>query len=152
VATPTEGAIRLTEVVSEMERRDHANQRTPLLVVAIDELADLLQTGGKVVEGAISRLAQRGREAGIHLVACTQKPTAALIGGAMKANFPVRLVGAVASRDEARYATGMRESGAEKLEGKGDFLLIARGDALRFQAAWIGPEDLPTIQAKAHTT
>lgn len=152
VATPAEGATRLLQVVKEMERRDHANQRTPLLVVAIDELADLLQTGGKEVELLISRLAQRGREAGIHLVACTQKPTAALIGGAMKANFPVRLVGAVASRDEARYATGMRESGAEKLEGKGDFLLIARGDALRFQAAWFGPEDLATVKAQTHTT
>lgn len=150
VATPDEGAARLAQVVAEMERRDHANLRTPLLVVAIDELADLLQTGGKEVEGLINRLAQRGREAGIHLVACTQKPTAALIGGAMKANFPVRLVGAVASRDEARYATGMRDSGAEKLEGKGDFLLIARGEALRFQAAWFGPEDLPVVKAKKH--
>lgn len=152
VATPIEGTIRLTQIVEEMERRDHANQRTPLLIVAIDELADLLQTGGKKVEELISRLAQRGREAGIHLVACTQKPTAALIGGAMKANFPVRLVGAVASRDEARYATGMRESGAEKLEGKGDFLLIARGDALRFQAAWFGPEDLPVVKSQTYTS
>jgi S-DNA-T family DNA segregation ATPase FtsK/SpoIIIE len=148
VATPAEGAARLTQVVAEMERRDLANQRSPLLIVAIDELADLLQTGGKEVEMLITRLAQRGREAGIHLVACTQKPTAALIGGSMKANFPVRLVGAVASRDEARYATGMRDSGAEKLEGKGDFLLIARGDALRFQAAWFGPEDLATVKAQ----
>ncbi len=152
VATPAEGTARLVQVVAEMERRDLANEHTPLLIVAIDELADLLQTGGKEVEGLISRLAQRGREAGIHLVACTQKPTAALIGGAMKANFPVRLVGAVASRDEARYATGMRESGAEKLEGKGDFLLIARGDALRFQAAWFGPEDLQTVKTQTYTT
>jgi S-DNA-T family DNA segregation ATPase FtsK/SpoIIIE len=119
--------------------------------VAVDELADLLQTGGKEVEGLLTRLAQRGREAGIHLVACTQKPTAALIGGSMKANFPVRLVGAVASRDEARYATGLRESGAEKLEGKGDFLLVARGESVRFQAAWFGPEDLTTIMARAVT-
>jgi S-DNA-T family DNA segregation ATPase FtsK/SpoIIIE len=151
VATPTEGAARLAQVVAEMERRDQARQRAPLLVVAVDELADLLQTGGKEVEGLLARLAQRGREAGIHLVACTQKPTAALIGGAMKANFPVRLVGAVASRDEARYATGLRDSGAEKLEGKGDFLLVARGDSVRFQAAWFGPEDLTTIMARAVT-
>jgi DNA segregation ATPase FtsK/SpoIIIE-like protein len=63
----------------------------------------------------------------------------------MKANFPVRLVGAVASRDEARYATGVTDSGAEKLEGKGDFLLIAKGDALRFQAAWVGREDFEQL-------
>src|SRR5690606_16378833 len=131
-----------------MERRDKAGSNSPTLVVAVDELADLLQTGGQATEALLTRLTQRGREAGIHLVACTQKPTAALIGGAMKANFPVRLVGAVASRDEARYATGMRDSGAEKLEGKGDFLLIARGDAMRFQAAWFGPEDLATVMGR----
>src|SRR5690606_22705118 len=97
-------------------------------------------------EASLTRISQRGREAGIHLVACTQKPTASLIGGAMKANFPVRLVGAVASRDEARYAAGIADSGAEKLEGKGDFLLVAKGETVRFQAAWIGPRDLAAVQ------
>jgi DNA segregation ATPase FtsK/SpoIIIE, S-DNA-T family len=115
------------------------------LVVAIDELADLLQTGGAMAEALLTRLSQRGREAGIHLVACTQKPTAALIGGAIKANFPVRLVGTVASRDEARYATGLPDSGAEKLEGKGDFLLVSKGTTVRFQAAWMGPNDFDTV-------
>jgi S-DNA-T family DNA segregation ATPase FtsK/SpoIIIE len=147
VDTPEAGAIRLTQVIDEMERRDKAGLHGPLLVVAVDELADLIQTGGRALEGKLARLAQRGRQAGIHLVACTQKPTAELIGGAMKANFPVRLVGAVASRDEARYATGLRDSGAEKLEGKGDFLLIAKGEAVRFQAAWLGPDDLAAVAA-----
>jgi S-DNA-T family DNA segregation ATPase FtsK/SpoIIIE len=128
-----------------MERRDREGVNRPALVVAVDELADLLQTGGPMLEAMLTRLAQRGREAGIHLVACTQKPTAALIGGAMKANFPVRLVGAVASRDEARYATGINESGAEKLEGKGDFLLVTKGDMVRFQAAWLAAEDLERV-------
>jgi S-DNA-T family DNA segregation ATPase FtsK/SpoIIIE len=100
-----------------------------------------------VAEAMLTRLSQRGREAGIHLVACTQKPTAALIGGAIKANFPIRLVGTVASRDEARYATGMVDSGAEKLEGKGDFMLISKGEAVRFQAAWLGPNDLNIVLA-----
>ena len=149
VADPAAGAERLAQVVAEMERRDLAGEHSPLLIVAIDELADLLQTGGKPVEAAVTRLAQRGRQAGIHLVACTQKPTAALIGAAMKANFPVRLVGATASKDEARYATGIKDSGAEKLEGKGDFLLVARGDALRFQAAWLGRDDLAAVVAGA---
>ncbi len=63
----------------------------------------------------------------------------------MKADFPLRLVGLVASRDEARYATGLGESGAEKLEGKGDFLLVAKGDTVRFQAAWLGPSDLERV-------
>jgi len=108
----------------------------------VDELADLLQSGGKPVETALTRLVQRGREAGIHLVSCTQKPTAGLIGGAMKANYPVRLVGAVAGKDEARYATGLSDSGAEKLAGAGDFLLVVKGEALRFQAAWLSAADL----------
>lgn len=145
VSSPQAGAERLAQVVGEMERRDRARISTPRLIVAVDELADLLQTGGAAVEQALTRLAQRGREAGIHLVACTQKPTAALIGGAMKANFPVRLVGAVAGKDEARYASGLRDSGAEKLGGKGDFLLVAHGECVRFQAAWFGPDDLATL-------
>lgn len=148
VATDPKSAVdRLHWLVQEMERRDREQVNRPIFVVAVDELADLLQTGGSVVEGLLTRLSQRGREAGIHLVACTQKPTAALIGGAMKANFPVRLVGAVAGKDEARYATGLAESGAEKLEGKGDFMLVVKGDVTRFQAAWLGPHDLARVQS-----
>jgi S-DNA-T family DNA segregation ATPase FtsK/SpoIIIE len=144
-STPAEALDRLRWLVEEMERRDRAGDNRPALVVGIDELADLLMTGGAPVEALLTRLSQRGREAGIHLVACTQKPTAEVLGGAMKANFPVRLVGAVASRDEARYASGITDSGAEKLEGKGDFLLIAKGESVRFQAAWLGPEDLDRV-------
>ena len=150
-ATPAAAAARLTWLVAEMERRDRHGLARPALVVAIDELADLLQTGGAPVEQALTRLSQRGREAGIHLVACTQKPTSAIIGGALKANFPVRLVGAVASKDEARYATGVGDSGAEKLEGKGDFLLVAKGDVVRFQSAWLGPGDLEQITNRLAT-
>ena len=135
----------LRDIVAEMEQRDHEERNSPLLIVAVDELADLLQTGGKAVEAMLTRLAQRGREAGIHLVACTQKPTAAYIGSGMTANFPVRLVGSVASRDEARYATGITDSGAEKLGGKGDVLLVATGESIRVQAAWLGPRDLSEI-------
>lgn len=143
VARTEEAAIkRLHWLIREMERRDRENVSRPVLVLAVDELADLLQTGGKKVEAMLTRLAQRGREAGIHLLGCTQKPTAQYIGGGMTANFPVRLVGSVASKDEARYATGVANTGAEKLEGKGDFLLVARGEVVRFQSAWLGPKDL----------
>ena len=146
MATTAPAAIdRLRWLVQEMERRDRKRISLPVLIVAIDELADLLQTGGREVEALLTRLSQRGREAGIHLVACTQKPTSAVIGAAMKANFPVRLVGAVASRDEARYASGISDSGAEKLGGKGDFLLITKGEQVRFQAAWLGPNHLALI-------
>ncbi len=142
---PDDAEAKLRMIIDEMESRDRAHVSRPVLIVAIDELADLIQTGGKPVEQAITRLSQRGREAGIHLIACTQKPSAALIGSSMKANFPVRLVGAVASRDEARYATGITDSGADKLVGKGDFLLIARGEAIRFQAAWLDSEELENM-------
>lgn len=145
-STPDAAIDRLRWLVDEMERRDREATNRPALVVGIDELADLLATGGAMVEKLLTRLGQRGREAGVHLVACTQKPTAQVIGGVMKANFPVRLVGAVAGRDEARYATGVSDSGAEKLEGKGDFLLVAKGESVRFQAAWLGPEDLECVR------
>jgi DNA segregation ATPase FtsK/SpoIIIE, S-DNA-T family len=145
VCDPHAAVERLRWVVEEMERRDREQVNRPMLVVAIDELADLLQTGGAAAEAMLTRISQRGREAGIHLIACTQKPTAALIGGAIKANFPVRLVGTVASRDEARYATGLADSGAEKLEGNGDFLLVSKGSTVRFQAAWLGPSDLERV-------
>ena len=153
VASSTEDALtRLRWLVQEMERRDRANISSPVLVVAVDELADLLQTGGKAVEAMLTRLAQRGREAGIHLVACTQKPTAGLIGSAMTANFPIRLVGATASRDEARYASGIADSGAEKLDGRGDFLIVARGEIVRFQAAWLSERDIGIVQTNISGT
>ncbi len=146
VVDETVAVRKLARIVALMEERDRAGSSRPLVLVAVDELADLLQSGGKPVEIALTRLAQRGREAGIHLLACTQRPTASLIGN-MKANFPARLVGAVAGTDEARYASGMAGSGAEKLEGAGDFLLIVRGEPIRFQAAWLGPDDVGKVVA-----
>jgi len=133
-------------LLDEMERRTEAQSAAPALVVVIDELADLIQTGGSKLEAMLSRLGAGGHHCGIHLIACTQKPTAELIGSAVQVTFPVRLVGAVASREEARYATGLNDSGAERLEGKGNFLLVAAGQTVRFQAAWIGPKDLEHAQ------
>lgn len=146
--TPELAAAALEWAVREMEARDRTERSRPVIVIAVDELADLVQTGGKAIADRLTRIAQRGREAGIHLVACTQKPTAALIGSAMKANFPVRLVGAVNGSDEARYATGISGSGAEKLAGRGDFLLVAQGQVIRFQAAWLGAEEFDQVAAE----
>ncbi len=117
----------------------------PRLVVAVDELADLLQTGGKPVADALTRLTQRGREAGIHVVAATQRPSAALVGGLMKANFPVRLVGSVVSPEDAKVAAGVAGSEAERLLGRGDFLLVAKGQMIRFQAAYAAEDELAAI-------
>lgn len=151
VATIDEIPRVLADIVGEMERRDALARQlrrpvdTPRIVVAVDELADLVQTGGRAVEQALTRLAQRGREAGIHLVCCTQKPTSAAVGGMLKANFPVRLVGSVTSPEEAKIATGLAGSGAEKLRGAGDFLLISKGATVHFQAAWINESTLRRV-------
>lgn len=135
----------LTALVAEMERRDRVGARLPRLIVGIDELADLLQVGGREVAEALQRLTQRGREAGIHVIAATQRPAAALVGGAVKANFPVRLVGSVTSAEDARVAAGVSATGAERLLGRGDFLLIAKGEVLRFQAAYADSTALSQI-------
>jgi S-DNA-T family DNA segregation ATPase FtsK/SpoIIIE len=71
----------------------------------------------------------------VHVVAATQRPSAAVVGGLMKANFPVRLVGSVVSAEDARVAAGVAGTAAEKLLGRGDFLLVAKGEVIRFQAA-----------------
>ena len=112
------------------------------VVVVIDELADLLMTGGRPVQRALTRLTQRGREVGIHVVAATQKPTAAVLGPLIKANFPVRLVGRVTSIEDARTASGWSGTGAERLLGRGDFLAVAEGQVNRFQAAHVSPEEI----------
>lgn len=139
VVTRVDEAVAvLGRLVAEMERRDAEGRSEPRLVVVLDELADLVQVGGREMEGRLVRLTQRGREAGLHLVACTQKPAAAVIGGLVKSNFPVRLVGAVTSPDDARVATGIGGTGAERLLGQGDFLVVAKGEVTRMQAAYIG--------------
>jgi S-DNA-T family DNA segregation ATPase FtsK/SpoIIIE len=137
VATRVDEALPLLQrLVAEMERRDAEARSEPRLVVVLDELADLVQVGGREMEAALTRLTQRGREAGIHLVACTQKPAAAVIGGLMKSNFPVRIVGSVPSPEDAKVATGMGGTGAERLLGQGDFLVVAQGQVTRMQAAY----------------
>jgi S-DNA-T family DNA segregation ATPase FtsK/SpoIIIE len=139
-------AVRLLrQLVLEMERRDRLASSEPRVVVFIDEMADLLQVGGRAAEVVLTRLLQRGREAGIHVVGCTQKPTASCIGSLVKANFPVRLVGSVANPEEAKVAAGLRGTGAERLLGRGDFLLVTHGQVVRFQAAWVSPEEVAGI-------
>ncbi len=142
VSEVDEMARRLGFLVAEMERRDRERIDRPRLVLMIDELADVLQAGDSAVEGLLTRLVQRGRSAGLSVVACTQKPSARAVGTVMRANFPVRLVGRVTSADEARVAAGIGGTGAEKLAGRGDFLLIAGGQVIRFQAAQVDVHDL----------
>ena len=130
-----------TKLVNEMERRDTAKRSSPAIVTVIDELAELRMVNGKVVEETLTRLTQRGRESGIHVILATQRPASTVVGGLVKANLPVRLVGAVGSPEDAKVATGIAGSNAERLQGRGDFLLVSHGDAIRFQAAYVREED-----------
>ena len=155
VITDTGQAVQaLHHLVEEMVRRDQQGRSLPRIVLFIDELADLALVAPREMEHLLSRLAQRGRQAGIHLIACTQKPTANVVGTLVKANFPVRLVGAVTSPEDAKVATGLARTGAEKLLGQGDFLAIARGESIRFQAAFISPQEIRSLlnpsQASSH--
>ncbi len=145
-AHPAEALPLLNRLIAEMERRDQESVNSPRIVVAVDELLDLLEAGGKPIEAALTRITQRGREAGIHLIAGAQKPSSAALGPMLKANFPVRLVGRVGSAEDARVASGVAGSGAEKLMGRGDFLAVACGEVTRFQGAWIPPRDWPQVQ------
>lgn len=143
-----EATEALHSLVRLMERRSKTAAPEPTVVVVIDELADLLMVGGQALQWALTRLTQRGREAGIHLIAATQKPTAAVIGPLVKANFPVRLVGRVTSIEDARTATGWSGTGAERLLGRGDFLAVAEGRLIRFQAAYVSAEEIRAAVAQ----
>jgi S-DNA-T family DNA segregation ATPase FtsK/SpoIIIE len=141
----SQAAYVLSELVRLMLERDREQVREPRVVVAIDELADLVVAGGRGVGRSLTRLTQRGREAGVHVIACTQKPTVDAIGSLVKSNFPVRLVGSVASPEDAKVASGLPGTGAEKLLGRGDFLLVVKGEVVRFQAAYVSEAEVEAI-------
>jgi S-DNA-T family DNA segregation ATPase FtsK/SpoIIIE len=145
VVSVDEAVEALRSLVRLMEKRDHAALSRPAVVVIIDELADLMMVGGAEPEQLLTRLVQRGREAGIHIVGATQKPSAAVIGGLIKSNFPVRLVGKVTSARDAQTAAGWPGTGAERLLGKGDFLAVATGSVYRFQAAYANDSQIAEL-------
>ena len=126
---------------------DEDVKKLPTVVVVIDELADLMLVAAKEVEESICRVAQMGRAAGMHLVIATQRPSADVITGLMKANIPSRIAFAVASSMESRII--LDTPGAEKLVGKGDMLYSPLGDSkpTRVQGCFITPEEIERVVA-----
>ncbi len=116
----------------------------PLIVVIVDEMADLMMVAGKEVEGSIQRLAQMARASGIHLIMATQRPSVDVITGTIKANFPTRISFQVTSKIDSRTILG--EQGAEQLLGKGDMLYLAGGGRLtRVHGPFVSDEEVEDV-------
>ncbi|QDR80576.1 DNA translocase SpoIIIE [Sporomusa termitida] len=164
VTDAKKAASALNWAVQEMERRYevfatagvrdisrynelHPESRLPLILIIIDELADLMMVAPVDVEDAICRLAQKARAAGLHLVLATQRPSVDVITGTIKANVPSRISFAVSSQVDSRTILDM--AGAEKLLGKGDMLFYPVGAAkpLRVQGAFIGDTEVEDLVA-----
>jgi DNA segregation ATPase FtsK/SpoIIIE, S-DNA-T family len=116
----------------------------PYIVVIIDEMADLMMVAGKDIEGAVQRLAQMARAAGIHVVMATQRPSVDVITGTIKANFPTRISFQVTSKIDSRTILG--EQGAEQLLGQGDMLYMAGGGRIsRLHAPFVTDSEVESI-------
>ena len=116
----------------------------PYIVVIIDEMADLMLVAGKEIEGAIQRLAQMARAAGIHVIMATQRPSVDVITGTIKANFPTRISFQVTSKIDSRTILG--EQGAEHLLGQGDMLFMMGGGRIqRVHGPFVGDEEVEQI-------
>jgi S-DNA-T family DNA segregation ATPase FtsK/SpoIIIE len=116
----------------------------PFIVVIIDEMADLMMVAGKDIEGAVQRLAQMARAAGIHVVMATQRPSVDVITGTIKANFPTRVSFQVTSKIDSRTILG--EQGAEQLLGQGDMLYMAGGGRIiRLHGPFVSDEEVEKI-------
>lgn len=170
VTESKKAAISLNKLVAEMERRyetfanvgvrniegynrlivnqqadiGSAEKKMPYIVGIVDELADLMMVSSNEVEGAIIRIAQMGRAAGIHMIIATQRPSVDVITGLIKANVPSRMAFAVSSGTDSR--TILDQNGAEKLLGRGDMLFKLVGKKpIRVQGAFISDEDVEKV-------
>ena len=127
-----------------IEKKEIALIKMPLIVVIIDEMADLMMVAGKEVENLVQRLAQMARASGIHLIAATQRPSVDVITGTIKANFPSRISFRVASRFDSR--TILNEMGAEQLLGSGDMLFLENGSNLnRLHGGFVSESEIEKV-------
>jgi S-DNA-T family DNA segregation ATPase FtsK/SpoIIIE len=136
------------EAVFEQEEMDLAPM--PYIVIIVDEMADLMMVAGKEIEGAIQRLAQMARAAGIHLIMATQRPSVDVITGTIKANFPTRISFQVTSKIDSRTILG--EQGAEHLLGQGDMLhMVGGGRIARVHGPFVSDEEVEKVVAHLKT-
>ena len=137
--------VRDLESYNSIVVSEEGGQKLPQVVIIIDELADLMMVAAKEVEDSICRIAQMGRAAGMHLIIATQRPSANVITGLMKANIPSRIAFSVASAMESRII--LDTMGAEKLVGKGDMLYapIGSGKPLRVQGCFVTDSEVEAV-------
>ena len=137
--------VRDLESYNSIVQAEEDGQKLPQVVIIIDELADLMMVAAKEVEDSICRIAQMGRAAGMHLIIATQRPSANVITGLMKANIPSRIAFSVASAMESRII--LDTMGAEKLVGKGDMLYapIGSGKPLRVQGCFVTDSEVESV-------
>ena len=137
--------VRDLESYNSIVTAEEDGQKLPQVVIIIDELADLMMVAAKEVEDSICRIAQMGRAAGMHLIIATQRPSANVITGLMKANIPSRIAFSVASAMESRII--LDTMGAEKLVGKGDMLYapIGSGKPLRVQGCFVTDGEVEAV-------
>ena len=130
------------EAIYEEEELDL--EPLPYIVVIVDEMADLMMVAGKDIEGAMQRLAQMARAAGIHVILATQRPSVDVITGTIKANFPTRISFQVTSKIDSRTILG--EQGAEQLLGQGDMLYMAGGGRIsRVHGPFVSDEEVEKV-------
>lgn len=140
-----EAALAKMGVDPEAPEADLIPETMPYIVIIADEMADMMMTSGKEVEGHIIRLAQKSRAVGIHLVLATQKPTVDVITGLIKSNLPARISFQVASRTDSRVV--LDEMGAERLLGNGDMLYLTPGTSkiVRAQGTFVSDEEVNEV-------
>jgi S-DNA-T family DNA segregation ATPase FtsK/SpoIIIE len=126
------------------EKEELELEPLPYIVVIVDEMADLMMVAGKDIEGAVQRLAQMARAAGLHVILATQRPSVDVITGTIKANFPTRISFQVTSKIDSRTILG--EQGAEQLLGQGDMLYMAGGGRImRVHGPFVADEEVEKV-------